>query len=159
MSENIGDESQIMRLPPQDIENERAVLGAMMLDSSSIAIVIPILKSDDFYKIAHQQIYQVLIDLYSHGETPDLLVLKTALESKNMLETVGGIAYVSTLTDTVPSTANIEYYAKTVLEASIKRRLIRVSNKILGDSYNKSLSSRDLLEDAQRKIFELTDAD
>lgn len=158
MSENISGESQIMRLPPQDIENERAVLGAMMLDSSSIASVIPILKSDDFYKIAHQHIYQVLIDLYSQGETPDILVLKTALESKNMLETVGGIAYVSTLTDTVPSTANIEYYAKTVLEASIKRKLIKVSNKILVDAYDKSLSSRDLLENAQRKIFELTDA-
>ena len=158
MSDVFSDASIKAKLPPQDIEAEIATLGAMMLDPSSIASVIPILKADDFYKIAHINIYQTLIDLYSQGESPDTLVLKNRLEAKNMLDSVGGISYITTLTDAVPSAANITYYAKIVLEASIRRKLIRASNKILEDVQNKSIGSRELLEDAQRKIFELTDA-
>ena len=158
MSDVFSNEQMKMRLPPQDLDAEVATLGAMMLEPSSIATVIPILKSEDFYKIAHQHIYASLLDLYSHGESPDTLVLKDDLQSKGLLETVGGIPYITVLTDAVPSAANIEYYARIVLEASIRRRLIRASSKILEDVYNKSIDSRELLEDAQRKIFELTDA-
>ncbi len=158
MSDSFSDELLKNKLPPQDIDAEMATLGAMMLEPSSIGTVIPILNTDDFYKIANQNIYQILLELYSSGDTPDILVLKNKLESKNMLESVGGVPYISTLTSIVPSAANVEFYAKIVLEASIRRRLIKASNKILVDVYNKSIKSRDLLEDAQRKIFELTDA-
>ena len=158
MSDIFSDEKIKMRLPPQDIDAEIATLGAMMLDPSSIGKVIPILHSEDFYKIAHQHIYASLLDLYAHGETPDTLVLKDDLESKGMLETVGGVSYITVLTDAVPSAANIEYYARIVLETSIRRQLIRASTKILEDVHNKSIDSRMLLEDAQRKLFELTDA-
>ncbi len=146
------------KLPPQDIEAEKATLGAMLLDHSSIGIVSTILKAEDFYKIAHQSIYRILLELYTSGENPDILVLKNKLESANLLENVGGVAYIATLTDTVPSTANVEYYARIVLDASIRRSLIKASHKILSDVYNNSIGSRDLLEEAQKKIFELTDA-
>lgn len=146
------------KLPPQDIEAEKATLGAMLLDYSTIGVVSTILKSDDFYKIAHQHIYKALLELYTSGENPDILVLKNKLETTNLLESVGGVAYIATLTDTVPSTANVEYYARIVLDASIRRSLIKASHKILSDVYNNSIGSRDLLEEAQKKIFELTDA-
>ena len=97
MSDIFSDEKIKMRLPPQDIDAEIATLGAMMLDPSSIGKVIPILHSEDFYKIAHQHIYASLLDLYAHGETPDTLVLKDDLESKGMLETVGGVSYITVL--------------------------------------------------------------
>jgi len=146
------------KLPPQDIEAEKATLGAMLLDYSTIGVVSTILKSDDFYKIAHQHIYKALLELYTSGENPDILVLKNKLETTNLLESVGGVAYIATLTDTVPSTANVEYYARIVLDASIRRSLIKAAHKILSDVYNNSIGSRDLLEEAQKKIFELTDA-
>ncbi len=158
MSDVFLDAKLKAKLPPQDIDAEIATLGAMMLEPSSIGTVIPILKADDFYKIAHVNIYQTLLELYSQGESPDTLVLKNRLEAKGMLDSVGGIPYITTLTDAVPSAANITYYAKIVLEASIRRKWIRASNKILEDVQNKSIGSRELLEEAQRKIFELTDA-
>lgn len=158
MNDSFSDAVLQVKVPPQNVEAEIATLGAMMLEPSSIGNVIPILKADDFYKIAHQRIYQILVELYSHGESPDILVLKNKLEAQNMLETVGGTSYITMLTDAVPSAANITYYAKIVLEASIRRRLIKAANKILEEVQNKSLESRSLLEEAQRKIFELTDA-
>ena len=158
MSDSFSDAVLQVKVPPQNVEAEIATLGAMMLEPSSIGNVIPILKADDFYKMAHQRIYQILVELYSHGESPDILVLKNKLEAQNMLETVGGTSYITMLTDAVPSAANITYYAKIVLEASIRRRLIKAANKILEEVQNKSLESRSLLEEAQRKIFELTDA-
>lgn len=141
------------KLPPQDIEAEKATLGAMLLDYSTIGVVSTILKSDDFYKIAHQHIYKALLELYTSGENPDILVLKNKLETTNLLESVGGVAYIATLTDTVPSTANVEYYARIVLDASIRRSLIKASHKILSDVYNNSIGSRDLLEEAQKKYL------
>lgn len=158
MSDSFSNAVLQVKVPPQNVEAEVATLGAMMLEPSSIGNVIPILKADDFYKMAHQRIYQILVELYSHGESPDILVLKNKLEAQNMLETVGGTSYITMLTDAVPSAANITYYAKIVLEASIRRRLIKAANKILEEVQNKSLESRSLLEEAQRKIFELTDA-
>ena len=158
MSDSFSDAVLQAKIPPQNIEAEIATLGAMMLEPSSISNVIPILRKDDFYRIAHQHIYQILVELFSHGENPDILVLKNKLEAQGMLETVGGTSYITMLTDAVPSAANITYYAKIVLEASIRRRLIKAANRILEEVQNKSLESRTLLEEAQRKIFELTDA-
>jgi len=158
MSDSFSDAVLQAKIPPQNIEAEIATLGAMMLEPSSISNVIPILRADDFYRIAHQHIYQILVELFSHGENPDILVLKNKLEAQGMLETVGGTSYITMLTDAVPSAANITYYAKIVLEASIRRRLIKAANRILEEVQNKSLESRTLLEEAQRKIFELTDA-
>lgn len=160
MSDNANYNSSLLkdRIKPNNQEAERAVLGALMLDNAAIGTVRGLLSSDNFYLPKHREIYKALSALYTSGENPDILILTDYLRTQNMLDTVGGPGYIASLTDAVPSTANVEYYARIVLDASIRRSLINNSHKILADVYNDSISSRELLEEAQKKIFELTDA-
>lgn len=159
MSDSAGTSALLKgKIKPHNLEAEMAILGALMLDNAAIGTVRAILTSDSFYSRKHKEIYQALSELYTSGENPDILILTDYLRSKNMLETVGGAGYIASLTDSVPSTANVEYYARIVLDAAIRRSLIDNSHKILADVYDESIPSRELLDEAQKKIFELTDA-
>jgi replicative DNA helicase len=147
------------KIPPHNEEAERATLGALLLssDTEALSTVIQYLRDDDFYRSAHRRVFQSIIALFERGESIDLITLAKELKSRGDLEGVGGAGYISSLTSAVPSTANVEYYAKIVQETSIRRRLIRISNEISADAYDEGRDSRVIIEDAERKIFEITD--
>ena len=147
------------KVPPHNLEAEQATLGALLLDwESSISIVLQYLRPEKFYSLQNQKIFTAMLDLYNEGQQCDILSLKEKLREKGELEAAGGAAYISELTDKVPTSANVEYYAQIVKDQSIRRELIKSASKIVSNSHNDSLDSRSVLEEAQKVIFDLTDA-
>ena len=146
------------KIPPNNPEAEQAVLGAILLDSDAIGTVLQYIRAESFYTIAHQKIFQAVIDLYNGGQRVDLLVISEHLRQAGLLDSVGGTAYIASLTDTVPSAANVAYYAKIVLDAAIRRSLLRVSHQIYADVFDQTVAYSSVLEQAQKNIFDLTDA-
>ncbi len=145
------------KVPPHNLEFEQATLGAILLDWDSFGEVSSMLKASDFYDPKNQAIYQALISLSISGDTGDVLTLVDELNKTGNLEKAGGMSYVSSLTDKVPTSANILYYAKTVLDLSTKRNLIKMASEIKADSFDETKESRQILEDAQGKLFKLTE--
>ena len=144
-------------VPPQNLEAEKAVLGALMLDAEAfdrIAFLTP----ESFYSSQHQIIFATIRELINENNTPDILVLVDKLREKEMLDKVGGQAYIATLPSLVPTTENIEYYANIVLDAGIKRNLVHVSSQLHADCFEPSKKGSELLEDAQQKLFVITEA-
>jgi len=146
------------KLPPHNMEAEKAVLGAILIDPDVFTFVRPILDASAFYSPQHQKIYKAISELDTQSQKADILILTDYLRSANELDSVGGASYIASLTDEVPSSANYEFYAKIVLEAAIRRNLLKVSNKISADVFDDSISSRTVLEEAQKSIFDLTEA-
>ncbi len=146
------------KLPPHNMEAEKAVLGAILIDPDVFTFVRPILDASAFYSPQHQKIYKAISELDTQSQKADILILTDYLRSVNELDSVGGASYIASLTDEVPSSANYEFYAKIVLEAAIRRNLLKVSNKISADVFDDSISSRTVLEEAQKSIFDLTEA-
>ena len=145
------------KVPPQNLEAEQAVLGAMLLDWSAVNNVVSMLQSDRFFSYQNQLIYEALISLFSQNIHGDSLALINELSKKNKLNEAGGAAYIAALTDTVPTSANIEYYAQIVLDMAIRRDLIKMSEEIKATSFDKSRESRHILEEAEKKIFSLSE--
>ncbi|MBN1697681.1 MAG: replicative DNA helicase [Spirochaetales bacterium] len=145
------------KIPPHNDEAEIATLGAILLDPDAISKVIPLVRAEDFYKTAHKKICQSIIELDSKSEAIDLITLTEDLKKKGELESCGGAAYISRLTSSVPTSANIEYYARIVQENSLRRTLSRISSEIISRSHDESLEVREIIEEAEKKIFELTD--
>ncbi|MFD2215346.1 replicative DNA helicase [Metabacillus endolithicus] len=150
MNEVLGD-----RIPPQNIEAEQAVLGAIFLQPSSITLTSELLIPEDFYRASHQKIYNAMLDLSDKGEPVDLVTITAALADVNLLEEVGGVSYLSDLANSVPTAANIEYYAKIVEEKSILRRLIRTATTIAQDGYSREDEVEALLGEAEKTIMEV----
>jgi replicative DNA helicase len=146
------------RVPPHSEEGEMATLGAMLLDSEAISTVIQYLRQEDFYRGGHKKIFQAIINLSERGEAVDLITLTEELRSQGELASVGGAAYVSKLTSMVPTSANVAYYAKIVQDCSIRRKLARISSEIIAKAQDESTDSRLIIEEAERKIFDLTDS-
>ena len=147
------------KVPPHNLDAEQATLGALLLDwESTISIVLQYLRPDKFYSLQNQKIFTAMLDLYNEGQQCDILSLKEKLREKGELEAAGGAAYISELTDKVPTSANVEYYAQIVKDQSIRRSLIKSAAKIVSDSHNDSMDSRTVLEEAQKEIFDLTDS-
>ncbi|MGN0728240.1 replicative DNA helicase [Treponema sp.] len=145
------------KIPPHNIEAEQAVIGALLLDWSSVGDVVTYLRAENFYSQQNQLIYESLMHLFSAGIKGDILTLVDDLTKNGKLDAAGGVAYISSLTDIVPTSANVEYYAKIVLDQSIRRSLIKISSEIKAESFNETKESRLILEDAEQKIFKLTD--
>ncbi len=147
------------RVPPHNDEAEKATLGALLLssDTEAFATVLRYLREEDFYKNSHRRIFHAMIRLFERGESVDLITLTSELKTHGDLDGAGGAAYVSSLTSTVPSAANVEYYARIVQETSIRRRLIRISGEIAWEAYDEGRDSRLIVEEAERRIFEITD--
>ena len=145
------------KVPPQNLEAEQAVLGAMLLDWASVSNVISTLQSDRFYSYQNQVIFEAMISLYSQNARGDVLTLINELTKTNKLQEAGGAAYIAALTDTVPTSANIEYYAQIVSEMAVRRDLIKMSDEIKATSFDKSRDTRLILEDAEKRIFNLTE--
>ena len=146
------------KIPPNNTEAEQAVLGAVLLDSDAIGTVLQYIRAESFYSLSHQKIFQAIIDLYNRGQRVDILVISEYLRQEGLLDSAGGTAYIASLTDTVPSTANVAYYAKIVLDTAIRRSLLKVSHHITADVFDETVTYSTVLEQAQKNIFELTDA-
>ncbi|BDG49229.1 MULTISPECIES: replicative DNA helicase [Parageobacillus] len=144
------------RIPPQSIEAEQAVLGAVFLDPSALTLASEILIPEDFYRASHQKIFHAMLRVADKGEPVDLVTVTAELADTQQLEEVGGVSYLSELADAVPTAANVEYYARIVEEKSILRRLIRTATSIAQDGYTREDEVDILLDEAERKIMEIS---
>ena len=146
------------KVPPHNLEAEQATLGALLLDWEAVGTVIRYLRPENFYSLQNQKIFTAILSLFNNGKTGDIITLTEELKLSGELDAAGGPGYITSLTDTVPTSANVEYYAKIVLELFVKRTLIKISNKIIAESHDETVESRAVLENAQKDIFELTDS-
>lgn len=144
------------KVPPQAKDLEEAVLGAVMLEKGAFDNVIEVIQSECFYVDAHQKIFKCFQDLAQKSLPIDMLTVVEELKSKGELEEVGGAYYVSKLTNVVTSTANIITHAQIILQKFIQRELIRISGEIIKDAYEDSTDVFDLLDDAEQKMFNIT---
>jgi replicative DNA helicase len=144
------------KVPPQAKDLEEAVLGAIMLEKNAFDAVIEILKPECFYVEAHQRIFKAMQSLANKSQPIDILTVAEELRFKEELEMVGGPYYVTKLTNAVVSSAHIEAHARIILQKFIQRELIRISGEIIGDAYEDSADVFDLLDDAESKLFEIT---
>ena len=145
------------KLPPQNLEAEQSVLGGILIENYSINKVVEVLKPDDFYREAHRKIYKALIDLSERDEPADLITLTNELRNNDHLDSIGGASYVASLIDSVPTAANIEYYAKIVKEKAILRKLIQASTEIITQSYEDRGDVEGFLDEAERAIFDISE--
>ncbi|MEG0749530.1 MAG: DnaB-like helicase C-terminal domain-containing protein, partial [Carnobacterium sp.] len=145
------------RLPPQSIEAEQAVLGSVFLDPDTVVGALEFIEAKDFYRRGHQLIFQAMLDLNNHNEAIDIVTITNALESKNQLEDVGGMAYLAELAVTVPTAANMEHYAKIVEQKSILRNLIRTATEIVTKGYDEGDELATILDEAERGILEVSE--
>jgi replicative DNA helicase len=141
------------RLPPQNIEAEQSVLGALLIDKEAILKVADILRPEDFYKDAHCIIYETMLDLFEKKEPIDLLSLSSRLEEKKQLESVGGLAYLTSLAHVVPTSSHVESYARIVSKKATLRRLITASTEIVELGYKEEEEISILLDQAESKLF------
>jgi len=145
------------KLPPQALDLEEAVLGAMMLEQSAVNAVIDILKPHSFYKDANSRIFDAIRTLFEKGEPIDILTVTQMLRKMGQLEVIGGPLYISQLTNRVASTANIETHARIIAQKFIQRELIRISNDIIKDSYDETSDVFDLLDRAENNLFQVAE--
>jgi len=145
------------RLPPQNIEAEQSVLGAVLLDNEAIATAIEHLTSNDFYRDSHKKIFVSMLDLYEKNEPIDLITLTEQLNRKEQLEEIGGASYLSSIVNLVPTSANIRYHAKIVKEKAILRNLITTSTEIITSCYDAEGDVNELLDGAETKIFSISE--
>src|SRR5215210_8574089 len=144
------------KIPPQAKELEEAVLGAIMLEKSAFDNVVEILKPECFYVDANQRIFKSFQSLAQKSLPIDILTVVEELKTKEELDQIGGPYAITKLTNMVVSTANIEAHARIILQKFIQRELIRISGEIIGDAYEDSTDVFDLLDDAESKLFEIT---
>jgi len=143
------------RVLPNSIEAEACVLGAMILDANTIDTVIHITQSEDFFRPSHRIIYETLCQMHDSGKPIDLVALNEELGRKNLLDSVGGIEYLTALVEGVPSTANVEYYARTVRDKALLRNLIAVNQQIIQQAYEAREEAADILDQAEYSIFQI----
>jgi replicative DNA helicase len=141
------------RLPPQNIEAEQAVLGAIFLEPSALTVASEILIPEDFYRASHQKIFNAMLKLNDEGKVVDLVTVTEELAAAKLIEDTGGVSYLSELASSVPTAANIEYYARIVEEKSLLRRLIRTATEIASDGYSREDEVEALLSEAEKNIL------
>ncbi|MGW5664368.1 replicative DNA helicase [Streptomyces sp. NPDC003758] len=152
-----GGGSAFERVPPQDLDAEQSVLGGMLLSKDAIADVVEILKGHDFYRPAHETIYQAILDLYAKGEPADPITVAAELTKRGEITKVGGASYLHTLVQTVPTAANAEYYAQIVHERAVLRRLVEAGTRITQMGYAADGDIDEIVNSAQAEIFAVTE--
>lgn len=150
-------DASIDRLPPQSLEAEQAVLGAIILEGESITKAIEILSPEDFYREAHKKIYTSMLELFDKNEPIDLITITEHLKDKGELEDVGGLSYLSNLATVVPTSANIRYHAKLVREKALLRSLLRACTEIVTKVYEEPEDAEEMLDYAEKLIFEISE--
>lgn len=146
------------KLPPQAVDLEETVLGALMLEKDALTTVIDFLRPEIFYKEAHQVIYAAIQRLFSKSEPVDILTVINELKTSGELDVVGGPYYITQLTNRVASAANIEYHARIILQKYIQRELINISSVIIHDAYEDTSDPFDLLDKAESNLFDLSES-
>ncbi len=146
-----------IRVPPQNIEAEKSVLGSMLIDEDAIGSAIEILDETWFYDDANRKIYKAVVDLYQSRKNVDLITLSNQLKSDGILDQVGGATYLSGIIDLVPTSANVEHYAQIVKEKGVLRRLIKNATSIIADSFASKGNIEEAVDNAERLIFEVAD--
>lgn len=150
-------DSTPLRSLPHNIEAEQWVLGSMLKEKTSIASAVEVLKSEDFYRDAHKTLFTTMLELFQKDMPVDMVTLANELTSKQKLEAVGGITYISEIYSTAISTANVTSYIKIVSEKAMLRKLIRASTEIIEESYNKQDDVEGVLDKAENRIFNIAD--
>ncbi|RHH68449.1 MULTISPECIES: replicative DNA helicase [Vagococcus] len=145
------------RVPPQSIEAEQAVLGSVFLNADALIEAMEYIDSADFYRRSHQLLFQTMLDLNNRNEAIDVITMKTELEQKQLIEDVGGISYLSELTTSVPTAANVGYYAKIVEQKSLLRRLIQTATDIVAKGFEQDEDVEFILDEAERQILEVSE--
>ncbi|MDO4920998.1 MAG: replicative DNA helicase [Phascolarctobacterium sp.] len=143
------------RVPPQNIEAEQSVLGAMLIDKEAIAKATEILSADDFYREAHRVIFNAMLELYNKNEAVDMVTVTDILRRDNKLEDIGGIAYITSLANVVLTAANVKFHADIVAEKSVLRQLVRISTEIAAMGYEANDEVGTLLDTAESRILEI----
>ena len=147
---------EIGKIPPHDIEAEQAVLGAMLTDKDAVIEGLEVLRKDDFYREDNRIIFEAIFNLYNKAEPIDIITVKDELVSMNKFDTVGGLEYLAVLPDKVPLVSNVDRYIKIVEEKAILRNLIKASNDIVSLGYAETEEVDDIIDSAEKKIFEIT---
>jgi len=147
--------SELKRIPPNNISAEKSVLGSTMLDDRAVAEAINILNEKSFYVPAHRLIFSAITSLFEAGSPVDIISVATSLQAQGSLEKIGGEQYLAQLTESVPTTANIEHYAKLVRDRWLVRELILASQNIVADCYRGELETKELLGNAEKKVFDI----
>ena len=150
-------EAPIMRSLPQSLEAEQSVIGSMIIDKSAIAKSLEKLNDEDFYRDGHKVIFKAIREMFSQDMAVDLVTLLEYLKSTDNLDKAGGVTYISEISSSVITTANLEAYIKIVEDKSLLRKLIKSSTAIIEESYNKQDKVDDVLDLAQKKIFDLAE--
>ena len=157
-SKKKGNPAEVYNLPPQNIEAEKCVLGSILIESQSILKIVEKLRPDDFYLETHRIIYKAMVGLFNRSQPQDIIAVTNALRDSNQLEIVGGLAYVASLSDMFPVTANINHYIDIILEKSILRQLITASSRINEGCYEKQGSLGNILDEAESAIFAISNS-
>ena len=147
----------IERVPPQNIEAEQAVLGGMLIEKEAISKVAEFLKADDFYRESHRLIFEVMLELFNKNEAVDLVTVTESLRKNDKLDAVGGIAYITSLANSVPTAANINYHGKIVEEKALLRGLINSATHIASMGYEDTEAVVDIIDKAEKMILEVSE--
>ncbi|KLU67107.1 replicative DNA helicase [Desulfosporosinus acididurans] len=147
---------ELLKVPPQNLEAEQAVLGAMMLEPESASSIFEFLQAEDFYRDNHRLIFSAIRELFEKGDPIDLVSVAEILRQQGRLEQVGGVATISEIARSVPSAANVDYYSKIVSEKALLRQLIQVTSSIYERGYEPGEEAKTLLEDAEKLILDLS---
>ncbi len=144
------------KIPPQNTEAEASLLGALLIDSDAIVKVADIITADDFYDERHRRIFEAIGQLYEKHSPIDVLTLSDQLKAEGLLETIGGAAYLTELTNFVPTAAHVEQYAEIVAQKALRRRLIKTSQNIIELGYDEGRNLRELIEEAESRLFDVS---
>ena len=150
-------EDTTYKVPPQDIPAEQSVLGAILIENSALYKAIEVIRVNDFYKEAHKKIFLAMLELGEKNEAIDLITLSDYLRKKNELDSVGGATYLSTLSNAVPTAANIRHHSRIVNEKALLRNLINTATEIISQGYEDSRDIEELLDYAENAIFNISE--
>jgi replicative DNA helicase len=155
--QNMPNEAALDKLPPQNLEAEMAVLGSMLIDEEAISVAFENLQAEFFYNDSHRKIFEAIAELYNANKAVDLITLTDELKRKGILEAIGGVSFLTTLANSVPTAANINHYVHIVKEKSILRTLINNSTRIVALCYGSEGNVDEVVDNAEKLIFEVSE--
>ena len=150
--------NQEIKVPPQNVEAEMAVLGSMLIEEDAISSAIEIVDKNCFYKDTHKKIFDTILNLFNNQKGVDLITLTNELKKGEALDKIGGASYLTSLTEVVPTAANVQHYARIIKQKSILRLLINNATQIVTESYDSGNNVDELLDKAEKLIFEISDS-
>ncbi len=145
------------KLPPQNIEAEQSILGAILIDNDALPRALEIIDIDDFYRQSHRMIFNAMVELFEKNEPIDLITITDCLKRREEIDAVGGVSYLSSLVNMIPTAANIKYHSKIVRERALLRGLLRSANEIASRVYEDNFEAEELVDYAEKSIFDVSD--